>query len=237
MRTGVIGYGHGDRELSGFLALEEGGGKRPGVLVVHGGAGLDEHAKGRAMQVASLGYVAFACDLYGGGVGGDRQRIMARATELSGDPVQLCGLAQAGLDVLRSQAEVDAARVAAAGYCFGGMTVLQMARIGAEVAGVASIHGSLKTTIPASAGRIKAKVLVCHGALDPHVPMTDVNAFMEEMNGAGADWQLIVYGGAMHGFTHENAVDGKIPGVAYQRAADLRSRAALRTFLEEVFAV
>ena len=113
-------------------------------------------------------------------------------------------------------------RVAAVGYCFGGMTVLQLARSGVDLAGVVSIHGSLKTARRAQAGQLKARVLVCHGALDPHVPMADVTAFVDEMNNAGADWQLIIYGGAMHGFTHEDAAGYKVPGVAYHAQADAR---------------
>jgi dienelactone hydrolase len=113
------------------------------------------------------------------------------------------------------------------------MTVLELARSGAELGGVVSVHGSLETSQPALPGTIKAKVLVCHGALDPHVPMTQVNAFMEEMTSAGADWQLIVYGGAMHGFTHEGGP--AIPDVAYHAVTDTRSSYAIQSFLVEVF--
>jgi dienelactone hydrolase len=120
------------------------------------------------------------------------------------------------------------------GYCFGGLVALELARGGADVAAVASIHGSLRTKQPAAPGSIKAKVLVCHGALDPHVPLTDLQAFEDEMAKAGADWQVNVYGGAMHGFTHD--ADGPSPpGVAYHAAADARSSAALKYFLDEAF--
>jgi dienelactone hydrolase len=115
-----------------------------------------------------------------------------------------------------------------------GMTVLQLARADFEIAGVVSVHGSLKTTRPAHQGKLKAKILVCHGALDPHVPMTEVSAFVKEMNNSGADWQLIVYGGAMHGFTHENA-GNKTSGVAYNAVADARSWSAIREFFGELF--
>ena len=231
-QTKGIQYRDGDTELAGVLVWDESrSGRRPGILVVHGGAGLDEHARGRARRFAELGFVAFACDMYGAGVAGNRERIMARLMGFRTDRAKLCARARVGLEVLASQPLVDG-RIAAVGYCFGGMTVLELARSGAELAGVVSVHGTLDTPRPAAAGRVKAKILVCHGAIDPHVPMAQVNAFVEEMNGAGADWQLVIYGGAMHGFTHETGPS--LPGVAYNAAADARSAAAMREFLGEI---
>jgi len=206
--------------------------RRPGILVVHGGAGLDDHAKGRASNLAELGFVAFACDMYGNGVGGNRDRVMARIAELRDNPAKLCQRARAGLDVLASHPQVTG-RLAAVGYCFGGMTVLELARSGADLGGVISIHGSLSTSRPAQPGTVKAKILVCHGALDPHVPMGHVAAFAEEMNRAGADYQLIVYGGAMHGFTHK--AGPTMPGVAYHPLADAHSAKAMESFLGELY--
>jgi dienelactone hydrolase len=203
-----------------------------GILVVHGGAGLDAHARGRAARMAELGYIAFACDMYGNGVAGNRERVMARITELRDDTTKLCKRGTAGLEVLLSHPQVDG-RVAVVGYCFGGMVALELARGGAEIAGAVSVHGSLSTPRPARPGAVKAKILVCHGALDPHVPMTQVNAFAQEMNEARADWQLVVYGGAMHGFTHETGP--VLPGVAYDAVADARSAAAMKTFFSEIF--
>jgi dienelactone hydrolase len=126
--------------------------------------------------------------------------------------------------------------MAAVGFCFGGMAALALARSGANLAGVVSIHGSLATSKPAAPDNVPTKVLVCHGASDPHVPMDDVVAFTGEMNRAGADWQLVIYGNAMHGFTHEHAKPGATPGVAYDPIADARSFAATRAFLAEAFA-
>ncbi|MBV8161905.1 MAG: dienelactone hydrolase family protein [Acidimicrobiia bacterium] len=125
-------------------------------------------------------------------------------------------------------------RVAAVGFCFGGMVVLTMARAGADLDGVISMHGSLATPRRARPGAVKARVLACHGALDSHVPMSDVAGFAEEMDAAGADWQLNIYGGAVHGFTHTDAVSGAIPGVAYDARTDERSFAEARAFLDEV---
>jgi dienelactone hydrolase len=233
MDTQAMAYRDGETELTGEFAWNaERQEKRPGILVLHGGAGLDSHAKGRAKRLAELGYIAFACDMYGNGVAGDRQRVMARIAELRDDTAKLCQRATAGVDVLLSHPQVDR-RIAVVGYCFGGMVALELARSGAEIVGAVSVHGSLGTQRPAQAGAVKAKILVCHGALDPHVPMTQVNAFEQEMNDAGADWQLIVYGGAMHGFTHESGPT--LPGVGYHAAADSRSGAAIQHFLSELF--
>jgi dienelactone hydrolase len=171
-------------------------------------------------------------DMYGHGVAGNRERVMARIMELRSDRATLCQRAGAGIEVLAAQPRVDG-RIAAVGYCFGGMTVLELARSGMELAGVISVHGSLETSRPAQAGLVKSKILVCHGALDPHVPTTQVSVFVEEMNRAGADWQLIVYGGAMHGFTHE--AGPRVPGVAYHAQSDARSAAAMQSFFVELF--
>jgi len=233
IRTESIEYRDGETELTGLLASDDSqDNARPGILVVHGGAGLDEHAKGRARRLAGLGFVVFACDMYGNGVAGNRERVIARITDLRRDPARLCQRARVGIEVLGSHPRVDG-RIAAVGYCFGGMTVLELARSGMDLAGVISLHGSLETSCPAQTGSVKAKILVCHGALDPHVPMAQVNAFAEEMNRAGADWQLIIYGGAMHGFTHEAGPYG--PGVAYHAESDARSTAAIERFFIELF--
>jgi dienelactone hydrolase len=233
--TQPVEYRDADVNLTGlFVSDDTHSGKRPGVLVVHGGAGLDDHAKGRAKGFAELGYIVFACDMYGNGIAGDRQRVMSRIMELRKDPAKLSQRAGAGIAVLRCHPQVDG-RIAAVGYCFGGMTVLELARSGADLAGAISVHGSLDTSLPAQPGAIKAKILVCHGALDPHVPLTQVNAFVEEMNRAATDYQLIVYGGAMHGFTHE--AGPKMPGVEYNPLADHRSSAAIQTFFAELFAL
>lgn len=235
LQTKAIEYRDGEAELTGQFVWNEGDtARRPGILVVHGGAGLDEHAKGRAKRLAALGYAVFACDMYGKGVaGGGREKIMAQIMALRADRAKLCTRVAAGINVLKAQPQVDG-RLAAVGYCFGGMTVLELARSGMDLAGVASVHGSLDTTPRAEANSMKAKILVCHGALDPHVPPAHVTAFQEEMNHAGADWQLNIYGGAMHGFTHDSGP--ALPGVAYHAQADARSSLAIQSFLAELFA-
>jgi dienelactone hydrolase len=234
INTQAVEYRDGDAGLTGLFVWDDTiNRRRPGAMVVHGGAGLDDHAKGRARRLAELGYVAFACDMYGHGVAGDRQRVMARITELRSDPAKLVQRAAAGIEVLRSHPLVDG-RIAAVGYCFGGMTVLELARSGADLMGVVSVHGSMDTLRLSQPRAVKAKILVCHGALDPHVPMTHVNAFVEEMKTGGADWQLLVYGNAMHGFTHESGP--KLPGVEYHALSDARSSQAIQSFFSELFA-
>jgi dienelactone hydrolase len=225
-----------DTPLAGVLYRDESlPGARPAILLVHGGAGLDDHARGQARRYAALGYVVLACDMFGNGVAGDRDRVISCLMTLRDDPQLMVRRARAGLDALSSCTETDG-RIAAIGFCFGGMVALALARSGEPIAAAVSIHGSLATSKRAQPETVRARLLVCHGALDPHVPLSDVTAFTEEMNGAGADWQLIMYGGALHGFTHSDAAAGAVPGVAYDAAADSRSFSATRGFLADAFA-
>lgn len=228
---------HDDIPLSGVLyrlsGRDEPAGPRPGILLIHGGAGLDDHAHGQARRYAALGYTVLAADLYGEEVTGDRERTMARITAFRDDPALLTRRAEAGLTALQDSPESGPA-FAAVGFCFGGTAALTLARAGVALAGVVSMHGGLATTVPARPGTVRAKVLACHGSADPHVPMSDVTAFAREMDDAGADWELLVHGRALHGFTHTNAAPGAIPGVAYDATADRHSFAAATAFLAEV---
>ena len=234
--TRTLSYRDLDTPLAGVLHWNEAQPEpQPGILLIHGGAGLDEHARTQARRYAELGYAILACDMYGDGVAGDRERIMAAVMALRDDPALLVRRGQAGLHALAGCPEVSNP-FAAIGFCFGGMAALTLARSGVNLAAAVSIHGTLSTDKPAEPGAITTKILVCHGALDPHVPMDQVTAFADEMKQAGADWQLIMYGQAMHGFTHEHAVPGAIPGVAYEPLADERSFTATSTFLAQALA-
>jgi dienelactone hydrolase len=235
-----------DTPLTGLFCWNEvKEGPRPGILLIHGGAGLDGHARDQACRYAALGYAVLACDMFGDGIAGDRERVMACLLALRDDPGRLVRRGQAGLAALAGCPEA-AGPAAAVGFCFGGMAALALARAGTNLAGpglagprlagVVSIHGSLATSAPARPGAVTAKILACHGAADPHVPLADVAAFAAEMNHAEADWQLVMYGRAQHGFTHQHAVPGAMPGVAYDRLADERSFAAVRAFLAEALA-
>src|SRR6185437_14018537 len=199
----------------------------------------------QARRYAALGYAVLACDMFGPEVAGNRERVMACLLALRDDPALLVRRARAGLTALAACPEAGG-RMAAVGFCFGGLAALALARAGAapagpgpsgtELAGAVSIHGSLATSRPAEPGAVTARILVCHGAADPHVPLSGVTAFADEMNQAGADWQLVMYGRAMHGFTHRDAVPGApgtMPGVAYDQLADERSFAATRAFLAD----
>jgi dienelactone hydrolase len=187
-------------------------------------------------MLASLGYVALAIDMYGKGV---RPQSNEEAGKQAGiyksDRKLMRSRAQAGLDFLRKHELVDVTRLAAIGFCFGGTTVLELARSGAELDGVVSFHGGLDTPNPADAENIKCKILVLHGGDDPFVPKEHVEAFEEEMRQAGVDWQLIAYGGAVHSFTNPAAGNDNSKGAAYNETADKRSWQALQDFFNEIF--
>ena len=233
--TRDLSYRDLDTSLTGLFCWNDVQERRPGILLIHGGAGLDAHAREQACRYAALGYAVLACDMFGDGIAGDCERVMTCLLALRDDPDLLIRRGQAGLTALAGCPEA-AGPTAAVGFCFGGMAALALARAGADLAGVVSIHGSLATSAPAGPGAVTAKVLACHGAADPHVPPADVAAFAAEMNRAEADWQLVMYGRALHGFTHKHAVPGATPGVAYDRLADERSFAAARAFLAEALA-
>lgn len=237
VRTKLVEYKEGDTVLEGYLAWDDAAkGKRPGVLVVHAWMGLDDNARHRAEMLARLGYVAFAADIYGKGV---RPKDAAEAGKLAGlykgDRAKLRARVAAGLATLVAQPKVDATRTAAIGYCFGGTTVLELARSGAQVSGVVSFHGGLDSPTPADGKSIKARVLALHGAADPYVKPTDKAAFEAELAGANVDWQLVEYGGAVHCFTHADAGTDASKGCAYDAKADARSWAAMRAFFDELF--
>jgi dienelactone hydrolase len=237
IETQTIEYRQGDTRLVGYLAYpKDAKGLLPGVLVVHEWMGLNDYAKRRADQLAELGYVAFAADIYGDGkIAADAKEAGALSGLYKKDRALLRARATAGLETLRKQSRVAAGQVAAIGYCFGGMAVLELARGGADLAGVVSFHGVLDTPMPQDTKNIRARVLALHGADDPYVPAEQVAAFEQEMRQAGADWQLIAYGGAVHGFTNPAHGNDNSKGAAYNAAADARSWAAMRQFFAELF--
>jgi dienelactone hydrolase len=237
LHTESIEYRQGDTVLKGYLAYDAAlKGKRPGVLVVPEWWGLNLYAKGRAEELAMLGYVAFAVDMYGSGVvAKTREEAGALAGAVRNDRQLMRDRVRAALAVLREQKQTDPKRIAAIGYCFGGTTVLELARSGADVAGVVSFHGGLDTPDPADAKNIRCKVLVLHGADDPHVPTGQVLAFQDEMRNAAVDWQMNFYGGAVHGFTNPANGSDNSTGVAYNESAARRSWEAMKLFFLEIF--
>jgi dienelactone hydrolase len=184
-------------------------------------------------MLAELGYVAFAMDTFGEPVI-EIEQAMGFIRALSGDLPTLRRRANAALDIVKGQANVDASRTAAIGFCFGGTTVLELARSGAEVKCVVSFHGGLATTAPQDAKNIKGKVLACHGAADPVIGPDQVAGFTKEMTEGGVDWQMIVYGGAQHSFTNPEMDARNMPGFKYDKRTDQRSWAAMRQLFDEV---
>ena len=236
MRAETLEYKDGDVTLKGFVALDDQSDhKRPGILVMPEAFGLGQQAKNRATRLASLGYAALAGDPYGNGLEVDNlDDAIKEMTAIREDNTKFRQRIRAGLDALSALPQVDTDRLAVIGYCMGGSCSLEMARDGAALRGVVSFHGGLETPEPAEAGKVKAKVLVCHGRDDPFVPPEQVIAFEEEMTKAGANWQVISYGDTVHSFTNPEA-DGSIEGILYNKQADERSWQAMRAFFDEIF--
>ena len=237
VHTETVEYKQDSTVLEGYLAYDDAlTGKRPGVLVVHEWKGITSYEKKRAEQLAALGYVAFAADIYGKGV---RPATNEEAAKVSGMYRSDRGLmrqrALAGLDVLKGLGRTDAGRIAAIGYCFGGTTVLELARSGADLSGVVTFHGVLDTPKPGDAKNIKGKILVLTGADDPFVTEAQRVAFQDEMEKAGVDWQMVLYGGAVHSFTNPASGNNPSTGIAYNEKADKRSWGAMRLFFNEIF--
>ena len=237
IHTEAIEYKQGDTVLEGYLAYDSSiKGKRPGVLIVHQWKGLTDYEKKRAEMLAKLGYSVFALDIYGKGIRPQSsQEAGAQAGRYKNNRDLLRARAQAGLAVLQKHELTDPKRVAAIGYCFGGTTVIELARGGADIAGVVSFHGGLDSPHPEDGRNIKCKVLALHGADDPNVPAKDLAAFEDEMRQAKVDWQLVKYGGAVHSFTDWNAGNNPARGVAYNEEADRRSWQAMKQFFAEIF--
>ncbi len=242
--TRDVEYTHNGTKLQGYLAYDDSKtkeGELPGVLVVHEWWGLNDYVKSRAVQLAKLGYVAFAVDMYGKGVLATDKKT---AGELSGQfyrkPLQ-AERAQAGLDQLMATGLVDPTRVAAIGYCFGGSTVQALAYSGAPLAGIVSFHGGL---IPASADAVaknKAKILICHGAADPSMTREQIDAYLKSLDEGKIDYQFVQYAGALHAFTNPasdaTAVAQGMQGfIGYSPSADKRSWSDMKVFFREIFA-
>ncbi len=234
--TQWIDYQDGNVKLRGYFAKPTGDATVPGVVIVHDWYGVSDYVVGRANQVAELGYAAFALDMYGTGkLGKDSKEASALAAPFYSNVSLMVSRSQAGLKVLKLQKGVDGKRLAAMGYCFGGSTVLQLARSGEPLTGVVSFHGGLKTSVPAKSGDIKAKLLVLHGGAEVYVPPTDLANFITEMNTAKATWRMEVYGGAVHAFTRPDAGNDPSKGAAYNAEADKRSFSAMTAFFKEIF--
>lgn len=238
VQTKTVEYSDGDVALEGFVAWdpEVTGHTVPGVLVVHQWMGLTDYERGRCRQLAELGYVAFALDIYGKGVRPTSQQDAAKtATIYKQDRELYRQRLNLGLEQLRKQTGVNKDQIAAIGYCFGGMGAIELARSGADISGVVSFHGGLDSPHPADGKNITAKLLICHGADDPFVPEADIKACLDEFNAAKVDWQMDIYSHAVHSFTQPMAGDDNSLGAAYNATADRRSWEAMRVFFAEIF--
>jgi len=236
VKTQDLTYSDGTDSFNGYLAYDDT--KRspqPGILVVHDARGLGEEVMDFGRRYAALGYVALCLDMYGGRRFAKSQEEMPElvAPVMGISPV-IRRRANAGLAAIKTLPQVDKNRIAAVGYCFGGSTVLEMARDGQALRGVVSFHGVLGTQAPAKPGGVKAKVLVLTGAEDPYAPLEDVNRLQAEMTAAGADWEIVSYGGTKHAFTMPHAESLGLPGIGYSKKADPRSWTAMRNFMVEV---
>ena len=235
--TQTVDYKDGDTVLEGYLAYDDSiKGERPGVLVVHEWMGLGDYEKGRAVQLAKLGYVAFAADIYGKGIRATNpQEAGSLAGKYKNDRQLLRERVNAGLDELKKNKMVDTKKIAAIGYCFGGTTVLELARSGADIAGVVTFHGGLDAPDPDDGKNIKCKVLICHGADDPFNSAENIKALQDELRKGNVDWQMIYYGGAVHSFSNPKAGNDNSRGAAYNEKADKRSWQAMKDFFNEIF--
>lgn len=240
IRTETVTYTAGGTTLRGFLAHPASNAKAPAVLVVHEWWGLNDYLRRRARMLAELGYTALAADMYGDGkTAADPAAANDAMNAALADRGALEGRLRAAVDRLQSEPGVDATRVAAIGYCFGGAVVLHAARIGMPLAAVVSFHGALGSFHKPAPGTVKAKVLVCHGAADALVPAADLAAFEQEMREAKADYRIVQYPGAKHGFTNpeadENGTKYGLP-LAYDAAVDRQSWSDMRELFTRALA-
>jgi dienelactone hydrolase len=222
--------------LRGTLAVPDGTGPFPGVLIGHEGPGLDDVQRARASDIASLGYVGLALDYHGPHAPfADRDLMMRRLDHLSAHPDECCDLGAGALAVLVAEPGVDPDRVAAIGYCYGATIALELARSGAPLRAVVGFHTGMRTIRPHDAVNITGRVLMFVGADDPIIPPEHRLEFEREMRQGGVDWKLVVYGGVQHSFTHPFASGAGVPGIAYDERAAGESWDEMSKLLADVF--
>lgn len=238
MESQSLNYEADNLAMNSQLFYEPGADPRPAVLVFPEAFGLGEHAISRAQRLASLGYVALACDLHGNRrVFQDLSQVMGLLQPLRDDVARIRARSHGALDALRTRPEVDQNKIAAIGYCFGGTMALELARSGAGILAAVGFHSGLATIAPQDARHIKGKVLVCIGADDPGIPPEQRKAFEDEMRAGKVNWQMTLFGGVVHSFTNPEADRLGRPDFArYDAQADSRSWQQTRTLLDEVFA-
>jgi dienelactone hydrolase len=239
MQRETLSYQADGLTMKGALFFEPGAGRRAGVLVYPEAYGLNKHALERAERLASIGYVTLACDLHGEAlVVEDLGASIKMLDALYADPSKTRARAGGGLRALAARPEVDPARIAAIGFCFGGTMGLELARSGADIKAMVGFHSGLATVAPKTdAKAIKARILVCIGGDDPFIPLEQRADFEKEMRDAGVDWQMNVYGNTVHSFTNPTAANAKRPNaVRYSPEADKRSWKSMQDLFAEAFA-
>ncbi|MFM9066118.1 MAG: dienelactone hydrolase family protein [Planctomycetota bacterium] len=237
VRTKVVKYQHGDLECRGYLAWDDKReGNRPGILLVHEWWGLNDYARQRAEQLAALGYVAFAADMYGEGkIAQHPQEAGQMAAKVRENVTDWRKRAATALEVLKTQSHVDARRLGVIGYCFGGSTALQLAYTGADVQAVATFHAALPAATAPEAKQVKAKILVCHGADDSFIPPAAIQAFRGALDEAKVSYEFVAYPGARHSFTVKDADKHGIEGLKYNAAADEQSWRQMQQLFKSVW--
>ena len=237
MKKQQLDYTNGKKTFKGELYWDETRtGRRPGVVVYPEGFGLNDHARERAARLVKLGYVAFVADPHGDGVVlPDLQTLMPALQAMFADRAEWRSRARAAYETLIAQPQVDDTKTAAIGFCFGGATCLELARTGAPLSAIATFHAGLLPELPEDAGRIRSKVLICHGAEDPLLPKEVLEAVMGELRRDTVDWQLIFYGNAVHSFSDPEADKRNVPALKYDQKAEARSWSVMRTLFEETF--
>jgi len=237
VKSKTVEYTIGKDTFEGlFVYPQTSKGKVPGVLMVHNWLGISDETKKQAERVAKLGVAVFAVDVYGKGVRASAAKeAMALAGKYKSDRKLFRERLLRGLEVLREQKGVDGSAVIAVGYCFGGTGVIELARAGGDVKAVVSFHGGLDSPNPADGKNIKTRVVVLQGADDPYVKASDISAFQNEMRSHGVDWEMTVYGGAVHSFTDVSAGSDVKTGAAYDEKADTRSFQAFTDLLNDLF--
>ncbi|TPQ29141.1 dienelactone hydrolase [Bradyrhizobium guangdongense] len=238
MNKTILSYRDGVTALQGLLVSTDATSRRPGVVLFPDARGIGTHSIACAERLAALGIVVLIADLYGEGkTAPDVPQAIELMNDLRADTARWRERAEAARNALAQHDAVVPSKLAAIGYCFGGTTALELARTGAALSAVISFHGGFPNERPEDAANIKARVLVCHGAADALVSLTQLANFERDMRQASVDWQVHVYGGAAHGFTNPELIGAGLPDLAYHEAADRRSWAAMLALLEDAFAV
>ncbi len=235
--TKTVAYDHDGQKLQGYLAWDDAkSGPRPGVLVIHEWWGLNDYTKMRTRQLAEMGYVAFAADMFGDGkTTRDPKEAQAWSSAVSSQPGLLAARSKAGLDVLRKEKVTDVEKMAAIGFCFGGTTVLQLAYAGVPLKGVVTFHGGLVVPDEQQAAKIRAPIVILHGAEDTFIKPETIDGMRKALDAAKVDWFMVTYALAVHAFTNPDADSFKIPGIGYNEKAAKRSWDEMARFFKTQF--